>query len=72
MPFSAALWMTQSACAKYFSLGVEKSPGVVKGASPALFSGGCLTKLVLNQFHEDGIKPFLAPVLQILLLFRIA
>src|SRR5579872_7258869 len=39
MPLSAAMRMMRSACWKYFSLGVEKSPGVVKGPSPYRFTG---------------------------------
>src|SRR5271157_680680 len=58
MPFSPALRITQSAWAKYLSLGVEKSPGVVKGASPASFSGGFWQNLCSINSTMMVLKPF--------------
>src|SRR5215510_14547468 len=57
MPWLAARSITRSAWAKYASLGVEKSPAVVNGASPAAFRGALLANLCSIRLTMSVFTP---------------
>src|SRR6266436_3927612 len=58
MPFEAARSRMESAKAKYDALGVEKSPGVVKGTSPRRLAGYPTANLCSNKFIFTELNPF--------------
>ena len=58
MPLEAARSRMESTKAKYDSLGVEKSPGVVKGMSPRRLAGLFTPNLCSNKFMFTELNPF--------------